>query len=255
MTVTLTARSDLLAILSDVGAATEIERRKKQGAVGWLGYERMTIEVDYQFILDLGGTAEQVIVHRGSPLWDARVRTGDFIVSASTSPISDVPLVEFEALQLPAGTEVFVKFCRPGRGKTREITITTARLRARPIAKLMASWKLRPPVDYGLSLERKDRSRFEADMATNPYLTHLGFRVLVRLLRYYDKPGHGSWPSYQTIARDLRCSRRAAINQVARLERIGILRVKGRVAQAIAPTDFIFTGRMVGRRNVTALTR
>ena len=56
-------------------------------------------------------------------------------------------------------------------------------IRARPIAKLIASSKLRPPVDYGLSLEHKERSRLEADMATDPYLTHFGFRVLVRLLR------------------------------------------------------------------------
>ena len=62
-------------------------------------------------------------------------------------------------------------------------------------------------------------------MATHRRMSPLGFRILVRMIRYYAGP-LGLCPSYASLARDVGCKRRAAIDQVKRLAWLGIVEIK-----------------------------
>ena len=200
--------------------------RPKRAAVGWHGIVPTSIEVDWRLAAELSpeGQAVKVIVDARSPARKAGLRTGDYVVSVSPSPTDDMSLGDFDGRNLPPGTDVYVKFHRPRKGKTRDVEIAAVRLRKRTLPPQAPKWQQTPRVALGPKVERDDRSRFEAQMATHPQMAPLGFQILVRLLRHYDGP-NGAYPSYSTLARDVGRKRRAVINHIARLEWIGVLEV------------------------------
>jgi len=207
------------AVIPITAPAVGNENRLK---CGWLGVAPMTIEIDVQLVLALGGIhVRKVMVTRKSPAWKAGARTGDYLQSVSPSPTAEIPFDEFEAMGLPNGTEVYLKLYRP---QHRARMILCAKLCARPEDRALPKWKMRPPVPPGRHVKRNERHQYEAAMATHPLMSSLGFRILMRILKKYDGP-NGAYPSYETLSRDMSKSRRWVIEQVQRLASIGTLHV------------------------------
>jgi hypothetical protein len=76
----------------------------------------------------------------------------------------------------------------------------------------------------GLQVARKELPRFQGQMAAHPHMTALSFRILMRIMRWYDGE-RGAFPSYATLARDCLCARRSAIRCVKQLADLGVLEV------------------------------
>jgi hypothetical protein len=199
-------------------------RPKHSTAVGWHGMRVASIEVDWRLIGELTpeGQAVKVVVAARSPASRAGLRTGDYIVSVSPSPTDEMSLADFDARGLPPGSDAYVKFHRPAKGTRREIEIAAIRLRKLPPSPKTPPWQRTPRIAFGPKVMRDERSKFEAQMATHPRMSSLGFRILVRMIRYYDGP-LGLCPSYARLARDVGCKRRAAINQINRLGWLGVV--------------------------------
>ncbi|MBX9649699.1 MAG: hypothetical protein K2X57_21885 [Xanthobacteraceae bacterium] len=200
--------------------------RPRTPAVGWLGMIVASLEVDWKLALELApdGQASKVYVEARSPAHRAGVRNGDYVLSASPSPVADMPLSELDARALPPGSDIYVKFHRP-LWRAREIQTVVVRLRERPQPAKAPSWKKGEPVPFGPEVTRDDRKRFLSEMATHPRMSALGYRMLGRLVHHYDGP-NGIYPSYATLARDVRCKRRqTAITQIERLSWLGVVEV------------------------------
>lgn len=217
-------------------------RAKQAPVLGWHGMEQMRLEVDHRLIAELApdGTAAKIMVSPGTPAARAGLHTGDYVLSAGRYG-AGVPLADFEALSLPAGVEIFVQFHRPGRHKVGQVEVALLKLRRRPGLSKPRWWQLMPRVAHGLEVQRDERSVFEAEMAKHPRMNPLGFRILVRLLRHYDGR-HGAFPSYSTIAGDVGCQRRASIENVQHLERLGIVEIlvgAGRVGRGGVTNRFV----------------
>jgi hypothetical protein len=196
---------------------------------GWCGLEEMTIGVDGQLCVDLaaGGLwPTRVIVARGSPAYAAGMRSGDYLLSISPSPIERLSLGQLKALGLPPGTEVFAKFCRPGRGKAHDITTTVLRLRAQPKPKDPPVWKRKPKTACGESVGRsgQERHRYDRMIREHPLVSALGYRLLAHLLKEYHGP-NGAFPSYGRLACEVHCTKRGAIKQLVLLNWLGLVEV------------------------------
>jgi hypothetical protein len=201
-------------------------RPKPGTALGWHGItpKRILERCDHRLIAELGGEATKVIIAPGSPARRAGLKSGDFVVSVSPSPIEDMPLNMFAACGLPSGSEVFVKFWRPQRGP-REICTTVLRLRKQPGPPKPRPWKRWPQVGLGPEVTREERKLFMAEMSAHPRMPSLGKSILARLVLHYDGP-NGAYPSYATLARDMRCKRRQTIMEhVNRLAWLGVVEV------------------------------
>jgi len=198
------------------------ERAEKESAPGWHGISAAQIEVDYRLILQLdpSGQATKILVAPRSPASEAGLRSGDYLVSIGQSLHDGLPLSDFDALNLPDGLEVFARYHRPG-GDTRW---TIMKLRARPKAKLEVAWQREPKIPFGRELVKSERAKFFSQMSTHARMLPLGLRILTRLVQYYDGP-LGICPGYSTVAKDVCCTRRAAIEQIARLEWLGIVEI------------------------------
>ena len=185
----------------------------------------MSLELDHKLIAELtpDGSAVKIMVAPRTPAWKAGLRTGDYVLSLGRYG-NAVPLADFYALGLPAWTEILVRFHRPGRHRAGHVETGLIKLRRPPGLSELRWWQRTPLVAPGPEVERDERSRFEASMAAHPQINPLAFRMLVRLLRHYDGK-HGAFPSYATIAADMDCSRRAAIENVRHLERLGIIEI------------------------------
>ncbi len=202
-------------------------QRKRGAAVGWHGITPALIEIDWRLASELSpeGHAVKVLVAARSPARKAGLRTGDYVVSVSPSPTENLSLTDFDALSLPSGSEVFVKFHRPGRERVRDIQTTVVRLREQPKVPKAPRWQQIPRVAYGPEVRPDERKRFVAEMAVHPHMKALGHRILVRLLMHYDGE-NGIYPSYRTIARDVNCRRKeTAMEQIARLSWLGVIEV------------------------------
>jgi len=126
--------SDAPARPSAVAIQVKSARRKRGAAIGWHGMTPATLEVDWRLAnaLSPGGQAVKILVDARSPARKAGLRTGDYVVSISPSPTENLSLTDFNALCLPAGSEVFVRFHRPGRERVRDVQTTVLRLREQP---------------------------------------------------------------------------------------------------------------------------
>lgn len=165
-------------------------RRRGRLAIGWHGIREAMIQIDQLLVSELlleGYDAQKVFIEPRSPARKADLRTGDYVVSISTSPVADMSLAKFDALGLPAGTEVFVKFVRPGRA-TRVIRTTIIRLRRQPGPPRPRWWQRGPRVAY------------------------------------YQGP-KGICPSYSRLARDVGCSRRWVMDHIKLLWWLGALEI------------------------------
>jgi hypothetical protein len=199
----------------------------KLSPLGWHGMTPASIEVDWQLAAELapGGQAVKIMVEAGSPARKVGLRSGDYVVSVSPSPTDDMSLAECDARALPPGADVFIKFHRPVRGRTREIQVVVVRLRKRPSPAKAKPWQERPQVGHGPEVTPNERKRFLAEMASHPYMTSLGHRILVKLLLHYDGE-RGIYPSYRTIARDVNSKRKATASEnIVRLGRLGVIEV------------------------------
>jgi hypothetical protein len=193
----------------------------------WHGITAATIEVDYQLALELSpqGTAVKILVERGSPAWKAGLRTGDYLVSIGDSPTAETSFEAFAALDGPMGREIFARYHRPGRNAGLVDTAVFRLIGRRTRARAAPRWQRGARVSFGRVVERgADRARFEAEMAAHRALPPLAFKILVRLLRYYDGKA-GAFPSYRTLAQDVGYSRRRVIDNVACLNWLGIVEV------------------------------
>lgn len=188
-----------------------------------------SMEVDWRLAIDLAPDhiASKVIIEPRSPARKVGLRSGDYVVSISPSAMEVMSLGDFDAGNFPVGLDAFVRFHRPGENCSGKIQTVIVRLGKRPRVPIVPPWQQMPRVAFGPEVARNDRARFEAQMTMHPLLPHLGFRILVRLVRYYDGP-KGAFPSYATLARDVGCERRAAINQINRLEWLGIVEARRR---------------------------
>jgi hypothetical protein len=228
--------------------------RAKQASVGWHGMEQMRLEVDHRLIAELtpNCTAAKIKASPGTPAARAGLRAGDYVLSIGRYGAA-APLADFEALSLPAGVEVLVQFHRPGRHKVGQVEVALLKLRRRPGLSKPRWWQLTPRVAHGQEVQRDERSVFEAEMAKHPQMNPLGFRILVRLLRYYDGR-QGAFPSYATIGGDVGCKRRAAIENVQHLERLGIVEIlvgAGRLGRGGMTNRFVMHWPEAWPRRVT----
>jgi hypothetical protein len=203
-----------------------VKAPSKEAAIGWHGITPKIIldRADHRQIDELGGTAIKIVVEPKSPARTAKLKSGDFLVSISPSPIEDMSFVEFEAVGLLAGHEVFAKYWRPQRGPVR-IDRTVLRLRERPGPRKERPWEKTPRRGFGPEVARDERKKFMAAMAHHPRMTDIGNRILTRLLFYHDGP-MGIVPSYRTIANGVRrVKRRCVIDQIEQLSWLGVVEV------------------------------
>jgi hypothetical protein len=154
---------ELVADPKRAARLAERERAKRRGAPGWLG---MTARYDAQSALRLGDGVTEVDVHPRSPPYKARIRTGDMIRAISVAG-EKVPIENFYALRLPAGTEIGIEFYRHAVTGGRWMA-TTLKLAPWPRTR---QWELRPRVAAGPRVLKKDRRLFLAEMI--PYLQEL----------------------------------------------------------------------------------
>jgi hypothetical protein len=211
---------------SAVPTSIDARRTKRSASIGWHGMVSAKLEVDWKLAIELApdGQACKVVIMPRSPAHKAGLRSGDYVVSASSSPVADMPLAELDARALPPGSDVYVKFHRP-QWRAREIQTTVVRLREPLQPAKSPAWKKGKPVPFGPEVARDDRKRFLSEMATHPRMSPLGYRILGRLVHHYDGP-NGIYPSYATLARDVRCKRRqTAITQIDRLSWLGVVEV------------------------------
>jgi hypothetical protein len=191
---------------------------------GWHGMDVVSVEVDYNLIVELtpDGSAVKVGVVPGSAAAKAGVRTGDYVLGLGQEKL--VSLSAFDELGLQVGDGVLVRFHRPGVHRRGEHQIAALTLRRRPGCAKLPPWKAHPRVAFGPCVERDERKEFLGEMAGHPYLTDGCVRYLVRLLNYYQGP-LGICPSYRTVAKKLRRSRRTVMRHADRLEWFGIVEV------------------------------
>jgi hypothetical protein len=211
---------------SEHSAPAGPKREARAPVPGWHGIDVLSIEVDHRLVAELSpdGSAAKIGVAPGTPAARAGLRTGDYVLSAGRYG-NAASLADFDALCLPAGTEILVRFHRPGRHKAGQVETALLKLRRRRGVSRPRWWQLTPRVEPGPAVGRDDRSVFEAQMARHPHIKPLGFRMLIRLLRHYDGK-HGAFPSYRRLASDVGSGRKAtAIEHVKALEWLGVVEI------------------------------
>jgi Helix-turn-helix domain len=208
-------------------AVVPIARPKSNqaAAVGWHGMRIAQLNVNWSLAVELSrdGAACMVLVEPRSPARKAQLRSGDYVVSASPSLTADMSLEDLDQRSLPPGTEIFVKFHRPGRPRG-DLQTTVVRLRAPPRSGEAPDGR-RAAVAVGRRVPPGERKKFLAQMTTNRRITDPGHRILTRLLLHHDGDG-GIFPAVATIARDVGLKKRAAQNHIRRLQRAGVLEVQ-----------------------------
>ena len=224
------AQLDLGFPIERPAAVTPIAARRRTAqaaAVGWHGIIVATLEVDWKLALELSpdGLACKVLILPRSPAQKAGLRSGDYVVSASPSPVADMALADLEARALPPGTDVYLKFHRPGWRRL-EIQPALMRLRDPPKPAKSPSWKKFKRVAFGAEVARDDRRRFLSEMSTHPRMSPLGLKILTRLVLHYDGP-NGIYPSYARIARDVRIKQKHTVTEnISRLEWLGVVEIE-----------------------------
>ena len=202
-------------------ARPEPERKKRdsRSGVAWIGCP--LIEVDHKLIAELtpDGLAVKVGVARGSPAAKARLKTGDYVLAAGQTTL--VPLRDFDALRLPAGEGILVRYHRPGRDGPGCYETIALELRRRPGRRNRRHGRLILASTSALASRVTSARRF-GEMAGHPLMTDGCHRFLVRLMHSHDGP-LGMCPSYKTVAAKLGRSRRTMMRSTDRLEGLGIL--------------------------------
>lgn len=193
---------------------------------GFLGLEPMTALANGQLCAQLGEHTMQVSVVDRAPAWRAGARSGDYLKSIRTIDGAPISLLDFNAMALPAGTNVLLELYREGRGKASGSMTVFATLKAPPKVKAPPRWQARPRVACGKDVSKEkgpwDRYSYEKAMRKHPFVGDLGLRVLMTLLNDYDGP-NGAFPGYARLAHDLGRTRRAIIENVERLNWLGVL--------------------------------
>jgi hypothetical protein len=185
----------------------------------WHGMDILSIEVDYKLIASLtpDGSAVRVGVAPKSPASKARLRTGDYVLSIGQDKLISLP--ELDALRLPVGAELLVKFYRPG---AKGHDWCTLKLRRSPGAGKPPPWRTKARVAFGPRVERDERKEFLSEMARHPHLTDGCVRLLVRFLNYHQGP-LGICPRYKTMAANSGRVRRTIMRYIDRMEWCGIV--------------------------------
>ena len=197
-------------------------KAKRSAVPGWHGMDVLSIEVDHRLVAELtpDGSAVKIGVTPGTPASKAGLRTSDYVVSAGQRKM--VSLRDFDALSLPAGAGILVRFHRPGLHKVGETDLKALTLRRLLGSGKPPPWQAEPRVAFGPRVERDERKEFLAEMARHPGIADLGHRALVRCIHFHDGP-LGICPSYKTLAKAMHRSRRTMIRQFQHLSWLGIL--------------------------------
>jgi hypothetical protein len=218
---------DLVANPKGVASAIERERAARRGAPGWLG---LILRYKSQAVLAFGDGVVEVEVHPRSPAYRAGMRTGDVTEQINVPDIGQVPLENFEALKLPAGTLVGVKFFRPGAtGHHAGWLATYFKLARWPRTR---RWETHPLVAPGRRVVKEDRTKFLSEMrcylrAVIPARTAaLAYCYLDLLVRFHDNDAKpGVWPTYADSAKRLGISRRTVSDLAQMLKWFGVLKL------------------------------
>jgi hypothetical protein len=152
-------------------------------------------------------------------------------------------LVELDARGLQVGSEIVVKWHRPQGATPMKSGIAVLRMRKPPATPKPQPWQRVPKVAFGPEVARDERKQYIAAMSAHPRMTALGKNILARLALHYDSDD-GAYPSYKSLARDIRRCKRHTIREVDKLEWIGCLEV---VKNAGKKTESGWTNRFVMR--------
>jgi hypothetical protein len=216
----------------NIAAAIERERRVK-AQPGWLGVTVLA-RANWQMSLALGDGVRQIDAHpRSSAYRHAGLRTGDYLKPIKLNGAAGVSVEDFDSLALLCGAKVPLEFYRHGTGRAAGWLAGEATLTAPPRIPVIPDWKKLSKVPCGRRVQKKDRSKFLADMSERRGVTPSMLRVINLLALKYDNHNYeGFWPSYATMAAALGCSRRHAIKLIERLQWAGIVKVvEGPTAQ------------------------
>jgi hypothetical protein len=218
---------DLVANPKRVASAIERERAARRGTPGWLG---LIPRYKSQAVLAFGDGVVEVEVHPRSPAYRAGMRTGDVIKPINAGDVGQVPLENFDALRLPAGTPVGVEFFRPGAtGHNADWLATYFKLARWPRTR---RWETHPRVTPGHRVMKKDRTKFLAEMRR--YLREIiptrtfawAYCYLDLLVRFHDNDDNpGVWPTYADSAKRLGISRRTVSDLAQMLKWFGVLKL------------------------------
>jgi hypothetical protein len=192
---------------------------------GWSGLSVLA-RANWQLSLALGDGVRQVEVSPRSPAYRAGIRTGNFVRAISLDGASGLPLDDLDAVALACGEKIIVQFCRHERGRASGWMPVELTLAAIPRIPTVPAWKKLAPVPCGSRVRRLERAKFINKMRERPDVTAAMLKALsLALFKYDNEANEGFWPSYERWARDLNCSRRAAIVVVNRLRWIGAIKM------------------------------
>jgi hypothetical protein len=219
------AIEELLADPEKLRAAVENERRSKLPPPGWSGLSVLARNVNWQLSFALGDGVRQVDVAPRSPAHRAGIRPGNFVLPVRVNG-APVPLEDLDTVPLAAGERIVVEFCRHDRGRSSGWIPVELVLAPAPRARTIPAWKKLRPTSCGPRVRRVERAKFLNKMREHPDVTASMLRALsLALFKYDNEHNPGLWTAYSGWARDLRCSRRTAIEIVNRLRWIGAIKV------------------------------
>jgi len=212
--------------------------KKQSAGLGWHGMTLMSIEVDYKLIAELtpDGSAAKIGVAAGTAAARAGLRTGDYVLTIGPHG-SDVPLQAFDRLQLPAYAQVIVRFHRPGYHRAGDTELKLLKLGRPQERKGVPWWERYPKGECGRVVEAgKDKAKYAGQMALHPHMPKkaAAHPILTVLLSHYGG-GDGAFPSYGTLARNVRCKRRqTARENIRALVWLGLLEVRKGEGRAVS---------------------
>jgi hypothetical protein len=211
-----------------VAKLVERERAARRPVLGWSG---LAPRFDPQ--IAMFGDRVEVTVHPKSPAYRAGMRTGDVVIGGKihVPGYGDVPLQNLDQLKLPAGTEINVRFCRPGATGALAKEATIAFKLARWLR--MPEWEKRPQVACGKRVLQKERPQFLAKMVTylrdNIPATSVAaqaYRYVAFLVTVRDNDKNkGIYTKHKTSAAALGVSRRTVLDLDLMLRWFGVVRL------------------------------
>jgi C-terminal processing protease CtpA/Prc len=110
----MSSRPNIIELLAKPKLAAMLVERERAARRPVLGWSGLAMRFDPQ--IAMFGDRVEVTVHPKSSAYRAGMRTGDVVIGGKihVAGYGDVPLQNLDRLKLPAGTEITVRFCRPG---------------------------------------------------------------------------------------------------------------------------------------------